>query len=179
MDRLPQDVLDSIRDFILNKDGSDPDLADMLVAFWDRGDPDAPDPRLPQYPLGVTLLASYLNFSHTKRWAWDGLERLFRVLVERGEPIPDILQEHVNRVHLELVKPPRKPRNPRYAPQDARDFRLVRVRNVLCGMGFTKRDAENAIMDALVDHVHEDTLRNAFRKMRRFHPFKTATMRLA
>ena len=175
MDRFPQDVLDSIRAFVANEGGTYPDLADMLVAFWDEGHPEARNPNLPRYTLGVTALASYLNFSHTKRWAWDALDRLFKVLMERGEPIPDILQEHVNRVYAGRVKPPPKPRNPRYAPKDARDFRIMRVHRVLRESGMTEKRATDAILDALVNHVHEDAIRSVFRKMQTFGPFKPAT----
>ena len=100
-DRLPQEYLDFIRAFVANKDGRDgryPDLADMLVALWNDGDPAAPAPFLPKYPLGVALLAAYVNFSRTKWWAWDAwdaLDRLFVMLMERREPIPELLQIHV------------------------------------------------------------------------------------
>ena len=80
-DRLPQDVLYSIRDFVVNKDGTYPDLSDMLVAFWCEVHPEARHPSLlPQYTLGDAALAGYLNFSHTKRkrWTWDALDRLSR-----------------------------------------------------------------------------------------------------
>lgn len=178
MDRLPQDCLDSIRDFVANTDGRYPDLADMLVAFWNHGHPAAPNPRLPNYSLGDLALASYLNYSHTKRWAWDGLDRLFKVLMERREPIPELLQMHVNRAYAGR-KPPNKARNPRYAPQDARDMRIMRVYKLLRGGGMTDTDAKAAIMDALVDYMNEDAVRKVFPKMQTFSPFESETKRRA
>ena len=174
MDRLPQDVLDSIRDFVVNKGGTYPDLSDMLVAFWDEGHPEAPNPYLPRYTLGVTALAGYLNFSHSKRWAWDALDRLFKVLMERREPIPELLQIHVNRAYAG-TKPPRKPSSDRFAPQDDRDMRIMRVHKVLRCVGMTEKDAKDAIMDALVHDMDGDSARSVFRKMQTFSPFKSGT----
>ena len=179
MDRLPQDYLDSIRDFVANTDDRYPDLADMLVALWNDGDPAVPDPHLPKYPLGVTLLASYVNFSHTKWWAWDALDRLFKALMERREPIPELLQIHVNHAYAGLTKPPRKPRNKRYAPRDSRDMRIMRVHRVLCGFGMTEKDAKDTIMTALVGYMEEDAIRSVYRKMRNFSPFRQATKQTA
>ena len=139
--------------------------------------PAAPAPFLPNYSLGVTLLASYTNFSFAKRWAWDGLDRLFKVLMERREPIPEILQTHVNAAYAKLRKPPPKPRNPRYAPQDARDMRIMRVHNVLRGSGMTEKDAKDTIMDALVGYMEEDAIEKVYRKMKGFSPFKRETKR--
>ena len=164
-------MLDSIRDFVVNKGGTYPDLSDLLVAFWCEGHPEAPHPSLlPPYTLGDAALAGCLNFSHSKRWAWDALDRLFKVLMERREPIPEILQIHVNRAYAGR-KPPRKPSNPRYAPQDARDMRIMRAYRFLRGGGMKDRDAKDAIMDALVDYMNEDAVLKVFDKMRTFSPF--------
>ena len=197
-DRLPQEYLDFIRAFVANKDGRDgryPDLADMLVALWNDGDPAAPAPFLPNYPLGVALLAAYVNFSRTKWWAWDALDRLFVMLMERREPIPEPLQIHVNHAYRRHVDPeykrgtkrPNKPRNPRYAPQDARDMRIMRMYKDLRGAGMTEKDAKDNIVEALVEniddeavfHMEGDAVRKIFSKMQTFSPFKSETKRRA
>ena len=123
MDDLTVEKLNNIRDFIENTDGSYPDLSD-LPAMWDVAELGERYPKYPDYASGTILLASYLNFSHTKRWAWDGLDRLHKVLMKRREPIPELLQMHVNLTYAGLRKAPKKIRNPDFAPKDGRDLRI-------------------------------------------------------
>ena len=124
MDDLTDDEwYGGIRALVDNDDEGEPELED-LPARWDALDPDVRDPVLPIYSLRHTLVVAYHNFAFTRWWAWDGLDRLHKVLMERGEVIPEMLQLHVNFAYADLRKPPRKPRNPRYKPQDARDMRI-------------------------------------------------------
>ena len=96
------------------------------------------------------MLLRYLVYARVKRWAWDGLDRLHKVLMERGEPIPEPLQNHVNEAHHGLLKQPSNPnRNPRYAPQDDRDFRIMHVVRALCGQGRTREQAIAEVADAM------------------------------
>ena len=168
MGDLTAKELDAIRAFVENGDGAFPDLSD-LAAFWDGVGPDERSPLAPMYSVRETVLASYVNFSHTKRWAWDGLDRLHKVLMERGEPIPESLQEHVNLTYAGLRTAPNKPRNPRYAPQDARDFRLKRVYNILRER---QRSREDAIFDiAEATGMPAGTVDSVIDKMKHFRPF--------
>ena len=45
-----------------------------LVRRWDSIPYDARDPTHPQYSQRVLLLGSYLNWSHTRTWAWDNMQ---------------------------------------------------------------------------------------------------------
>ena len=175
MDDLTAEQLEDTRAFVKNEDGSHPDLSD-LPAMWDAIEPDKRMPEYPGYSLRTFLLARNLNFSHTKRWAWDGLDRLHRVLMERREPIPEILQEHVNLAYAGLRTAPNKPRNPNYAPKDGRDMRIMRAYRVLLESGWPEQEAKDQVMLAL-DYLDAETVRSIFRKMRTFGPFKPATKR--
>ena len=137
---------DNIRAFIKNEDGSYPALAD-LVAQWDSLAPDARAPDLPNYLAREVLIFSYSNFAFTKRWAWDGLNQLLVTLQDRGQPIPDALKNWACTVVSRQFQGtrgiiPPKSRSARFAPQDDRDFRIMRVYNVLREAG---RNHENAI----------------------------------
>lgn len=176
VDELSEAELDDIRAFIENEDGSYPKLAD-LPAWWDATDPDARAPDLPNHLARDVLIWSYSNWAFTKRWAWEGLNRLLVALQDRREPIPDALKDWactvVARQHQGTLKVPAKPRNPRYAANDDRDVRIMRVYNVLRREGWT---VEKAVGDiACTCDLPEDTVRSVLRKMRRMHPFKGAT----
>ena len=173
MDDLTVEELNNIRDFIENTDGSYPDLSD-LPAMWDVAEPGERHPKYPDYASGTILLASYLNFSHTKRWAWDGLDRLHKVLMERREPIPELLQMHVNLTYAGLRKAPNKKRNPDYGPKDGRDLRIMRVYRTLLAHRWSEKEAKDQLMLAL-DHLDAETVRSVFRKMQNFRPFKSVT----
>ena len=176
MDDLTDGERDDIRAFIENEDGSYPALAD-LVARWDSLAPDARAPDLPDYLARDVLIWSYSNFAFTKRWAWDGLNRLLVALEDRREPVPNALKDWacsvVSRKFRGTLKIPPKSRNPRFAPQDDRDFRIMRVYDVLRYAGCTR---ENAIAEiALAWGKPEDTVASIIKKMRGFQPFKRST----
>ena len=173
MDELTEKDREDVRAFIENTDGSYPDLSD-LPAFWGAVGPDAPATvRTGGIFPGVTqreiMLLRYLVYARVKRWAWDGLDRLHKVLMERGEPIPEPLQNHVNEAHHGLLKQPSNPnRNPRYAPQDDRDFRIMHVVRALCGQGRTREQAIAEVADAM--GKKGDTVESAVKKMEGFWP---------
>ena len=165
-----------IRAFVENEGGSYPELADLL-AWWDATGPDARAPDLPNYSARHVLILSYVNFAFTKRWAWDGLNRLLVALEERREPIPDALKDWagsvVSRRFRGALNVPRKQGGGPFAHKDDRDFRIMRVYNALREEGWTQESAIGEI--ALACDVPEDTVGSVFKKMRRFQPFKRAT----
>ena len=164
----------AIRAFV-DGDGSYPELAD-LPAWWDSLSPEARARNLPNYSARHVLVAGYINWAFTKRWAWVGLNRLLVTLQERREGIPDVLKDWACSVvsrqfQGKRVEPP-KPRNPRYAPKDDRDVRVMRIYHVMREAGWTEQQAKEEIMRAL-DHIDADTVRSVFRKMQTFQPFKS------
>ena len=82
-----------------------------LVRRWDSIPHDAPDPTHPQYTQRQSLLASYLNWSHTRAWAWEGMQSLLAELERRREPIPETVSIWAYAVALEnLPRPERQDR---------------------------------------------------------------------
>ena len=170
MDEFTAEKLDDVRRFVENEDGNYPHLSD-LPAWWDAIGPDGPakDGNGNAFD-GVTqrqvMLLRYLVYARTKRWAWDGLDRLHKVLMERGDKIPEPLQKHINEAYHGLLKRPVNPRrNPRFAPKDERDFRIMRVIADLR----RSRTKEQAIADA-ADAIGEryDTVNSVVKKMEHF-----------
>ena len=173
---LTDDERYDIRVFIENEVGAFPELAD-LPAWWDATDPDAHAPEFPNHRARDVLIWSYGNFAFTKRWAWDGLNRLLVTLEERGEPIPDSLKGWactvVSRRFRGTLQIPRKQGSGPFASQDDRDFRILRVYRVLREQGWTH---EKAIVEiALAREQPEDTIGSIIKKMNRFRPFKRST----
>ena len=172
MDELTEAERDDIRTFVENEDGGHPDLSD-LPKFWDAIGPDAPAKVVDgsTFP-GVTerelALLRYLVYARTnnKRWAWDGLDRLHKVLMERGDKIPEPLQNHINEAYHGLRKrPPNPERSPEYSPKDDRDFRIMLAIRYLR----KRRTREQAIADvAEAMRVKEGKIESVVRKMDRF-----------
>ena len=170
MDELADAERDDIRAFINNEDSSYPDLSD-LSAFWDAIGPDSPakvrDGRIfPRVTQRGLMLAQYLVYARTKRWAWDGLDRLHKVLMQRGDEIPDVLQKHINEAYHGLLTRPLNPnRSPEFSPQDDRDFRIMLVIRDLR----ERRTREQAIADvAEATRAKEGKVESVVRKMERF-----------
>ena len=86
----PNEIADLVA-FIIEEEDHYPRLSD-LTYWWDTIPPDALDPKLPNYSQRTWLLASYMNWSHTKHWAQEGLRQLLSELLKRRVPIPEILQ---------------------------------------------------------------------------------------
>ena len=116
--------------------------------MWDSIPPDARDPQCSSYLQRDLLIISYINWAFTKRWAWDGLNRLLVTLEDRREPIPEPLKEWscsvVSRRARGTLKVPHKPnpKNKRFAPKDGRDLRIMRVFNVLCENGWSEEGGQ-------------------------------------
>ena len=165
MPELTIDEKAELRAFIDNEDGSFPELADL--PFWWDQTPDAPDPELPNYSQRQILIASYSNWAFTKHWAWEGLRRLLDVLLERGEPVPEILREvWSDPVAAGRREPPSRLGRPDKAERDARLTHAVRL---LRGQGFTQYAAMCAIEDAAC--MPYATVRSAVRRVRKARPF--------
>lgn len=160
-DDLTAEELDAIRAFV-EGDGSLPELAD-LPAWWDGTKPSNRH----------RLVVSYHNFAFTKRWAWDGLNRLLVRFLERpGEHLPSALTFWSATVTARMwegtLKIPPKPRNPRFAAQDDRDFRIMRVVQVL------REDMPREVAIATVAGalgMRESTVKSVVEKMESFRPF--------
>ncbi len=155
----------NIRSFVENKDGSYPGLDD-LVAVWDFIGPDARNHMFPDIYERNMQLTGYLTLAPARRWAWDGLKQLHKVLMERGEPIPVLLQDHINEAYHGLLKRPINPnRSPQFAPKDNRDYRIMRAVRALRKRGSTR---EQAILDvAEATGMPSGTFESAVGKMER------------
>ena len=178
MGELTAEQLDDIQSFVANEDGGLPELAD-LPALWDSLAPDARAPDSPNYTARDVLIMSYVNWANQKRWAWDGLNQLLVTLEDRCEPIPNPLKvwacSVISRQARGAFKPPQKIRNPKFAPGDGRDMRIMRVYNMLREGGWCEADAKEQIMIAL----DGQDIRHVFRKMQNFHPHKRNTIERA
>jgi hypothetical protein len=158
--------IDKLRAFLTNEDGKVAELADLPV-WWDRIPADAMAPDLPTYPERIVLIASYMNWSHTRPWAWAGLQRLLRVLRERREPIPELLTDWALNVASSTPWPRRGRGRPR---EDERDGRVLYALSLLRRDGLTKEKAIEKIACALPD-VDYDGVRSIVRKMAKAAPF--------
>ena len=148
---------------LAGKDGS-PELAD-LPAWWDRTPPEA---RLPDGRLARdALLSSYSNWAFTKLWAWEGLERLLSILLERREPIPPTLALWAYTAASRQRKPPDRRGRPDEAERNAR---IVHALGVLRHEhGYKREPAMKEIAGALV--VSFDAVRSAVRTVEKAEPF--------
>ena len=169
-DELTEEERADIRTFVENEDDGYPGLSD-LPKLWDAIGPDTPAKVMDGRAFhGVTerelTLLRYLVYARTKRWAWDGLDRLHKVLMERGDKIPEVLQNHINDAYHELLKrPPNPRRSPVFSPKDDRDFRIMVVIRYLR----ERRTREQAIADvAEAMRVKEGRVASVVRKMERF-----------
>jgi len=156
-----------IRAYRDNKVPIFPELTD-LPARWHAIPPDERDPDLPHASARDIQLRIYRNFAPTKRWAWDGLNRLLADLLKREEPIPQVLADWachvVVRAWKDELKPPRKQGNSPYASQDERDFLIVVWYYDLRGKGWKYWAVLEIIQEQL--DMPEGTLRSVIRKMR-------------
>lgn len=165
MDELTHEEEDVLK-ALLTEEGNIYDLP----SWWDRTPPDARDHRWPSLLSRETLLAAYMNWSFTKRWAWDGLKQLLKVLRERGEPIPGLLQEWSNEVTSEEREQPRNTK----AEQDAR---IVLVFRMLREKGYSRDAAMEKIADLLPPLKNRESfsvegVKSAIRRAERDRPFQ-------
>ena len=159
--------MDKLRAFLTNEGGQFAELAD-LPYWWDSIPPDALHPELTRYPVRTILLASYSNWAVTKPWAWEGLRRLLKVLLDRREPIPEILQWWANAYAAGTRKPPGQRRG---RPENSeRNNRLMHAMRILRNDGHTRDDAIDKIAQAL--DVSFETVRSVVRKVEHDRPFR-------
>ena len=156
-----------IRAFVEDEGDKFIELAD-LPFWWETIPDDALDSRLPNYTARHMLLVSYSNWSFTKRWAWDGMERLLKTLLERREPIPQELQYWAYGVALGTRPRPRKTKN---AERNARMTHVVSALHE--ELVLSKEDAIGEIAVAL--SMAEGTVRSAVDLVRDTRPFEKST----
>ena len=138
-----------------------------LPFWWDEIPPDARDLDLPNYLARDTLIASYSNWAFSKGWAWEGLRRLLTVLLERREPIPELLQFWAYHAASGQRKPPGQGRG---RPDEAeRNARIMRALRVLRQHGYTREAAMQEI--AIMLHLSFEAVRSAVRRVERDRPF--------
>ncbi len=147
-------------------------LTDLTArAIWPRWQPEPPPQEWFRYRDAV--IKQFANLSTEMRTAWDSLEQLFIVLMDRGEAIPEPLQEWVNRFahrrfkrmsreELREVEPP-KARG--QAREDERDLRIWTVFKWLEDGGWKLDRSVAAIAHALA--MNESTVRSVYEKMGR------------
>ena len=143
---------EKIQAFVMNKDGKCAEVSN-LPFWWDATPPDARDPDLPNYLARDVLIWSYQNWAFTKRWAWDGLNRLLVTLEQRRERIPDSLKDWacsvVSRQFRDTTfRPPRKQnRKSPFSAQDERDFLIMHVYRCLRSDGLSHEEAHQRNRD--------------------------------
>ena len=139
-----------------------------LVRQWDSIPCEAPDPDHPQYAQRVMLLASYLNWSHTKTLAWDGMQKLLAELQRRKEPVPEILQIWAYAVAQGQLPRPGSRRGRR--SEWERNGRIAGVLKMLRNRGYTWEEAINQVADWMC--LAFDTVKVAVRNHKRERPYK-------
>ena len=159
---------ESIRAFVDNDGDKFAELADLHL-WWDSLPPDAGDAKFPNYTSRHFLILSYSNWSFSKRWAWDGMQQLLAVLLERREPIPEELQYWAYGVVLGTRPRPRKAKN---AERNAKMMHIVRTLQE--DMGLSKEEAIAEIATALGGKP-EGTVRSAVDAVRDARPFEKST----
>jgi len=168
---MNENLASVIRACVEDKAGYFAELAD-LPARWNALSPDACDPQHPTLSERDMLLGIYMHFAPTRRWAWDGVNRLLAALLEQNKPIPPALAYWACLVTMRRwkgeLKTPRKPGKSPSASQDERDVRIRYTYRLLRAHGWTHERALGDIAEAL--DKPEDTIRSVFRKMRDFKP---------
>ena len=151
---------------VLNdENGVIPDRAD-LPFMWRNIPAEDPDSTYPAYPARFILLASYINWSHTKLWAREGLRTLLRELLENHEPVPDLLSMWALHQYAKGNPSPRRGR-----PEEVnRNFRFWVVFNLLQRRKYSREAAFNLIAELM--NYDTETIRSIIRKCEVDHPFR-------
>ena len=166
MDKLTLEDRVELAAFLNDEGGSYPKLSD-LAFWWDIVPPDAPHPDHPEYSARTILLASYLNWSHTKQWALEGLRQLLEELLKRREPIPAILQTWA----LHIAANTEATRRPGRQEKADRNARIIGALRLLHKAGHSQEDAMVTVAEAL--DVDYETVRSVVRKIKNDRPFKS------
>lgn len=147
-------------------------LTDLTArAIWPTWQSEPPPQEWLRYRDAV--IKQFATLSTEMRTAWDSLEQLFIVLMDRKEAIPEPLQEWVNsfayrrfkrmsRRELREVEPP-KARG--QAREDERDLRIWAVLKWLEDGGWKLDRSVAAVAHALA--MNESTVRSVYEKMGR------------
>ena len=139
-----------------------------LVRLWDSIPHDAPDPTHPQYTQRQVLLGSYLNWSHTRTWAWEGMQNLLAELERRREPIPEIVSMWAYGVALGNLPRPERGRGRK--SEWNRNARIVSVLRRLRELGYSWQQAINQIAEWMC--LSFDTVKRAERNHKQDRPFR-------
>ncbi len=152
--RFPQEFLDIV---LNSENGAIPGRSD-LPSLWRLIPPEKLSSRNPEYPARLELLGAYINFSHTKSWAREGLRRLLREFLDNREDVPEIL--NVWALH-QCAKDAPTPSRGRPEEID-RNFRVCALFILLRRHGYSREAAFNFIADHLV--CAPETVRSIIRK---------------
>lgn len=134
-----------------------------IVSKWHLASADEPHPDYPELSQRDALLLGAVVLSSKRRWAWDGLNRLLADLMDRGEPIPKLLDDWVRAAHTGRSEEPPKLRNPDFAPRDDRSLRIWRAYRWFRDGGWSKRGAYVEIGAALDEPP--ETIRTVCRRV--------------
>ena len=94
-------------------------MTDWMIAMWHHGNPTDQE----------FWIASWMNWSFTKRWAWNALQRLLRELREKRQPVPPLLTAWAHEVAIgDRAHPQLRRGRP---SDDDRDMRINLVVRVL------------------------------------------------
>ena len=140
---------EDLRAFLTNEGGRVAELVD-LPRQWDRLQSEADRTR---------VLHGVYQLAFTKSWAREGLQRLMKMLLDRGEPIPPILQCWANDYAAGRRRPLRRNQ------KDERDIRIAFAMHVLRDEGHTYEAAKNEIADAL--ELTDEAVKSVLRKVKR------------
>ena len=147
-------------------------LTDLAArATWPRWHPEPPTEDWFRYR--DALIKQFVALSIKMRTAWNSLEQLFIVLVDREEAIPEPLQEWANSFAYRRFKKLSKnelrefepPKARGQAREDERDLRIWEVFKWLEDGGWRFDKAVGAIARAL--DMNESTVKSVYEKMGR------------
>ena len=158
--------MDKLADFLKNENGQYSELADLPL-WWDAIPPDTRDPNHSNYLMRDIMIFSYMNWSFTKPWAWEGLKRLLNTLLERGEPIPEPLQKWANC----FASGKRIPPNKRGRKENSeRDARIMAAYRAFRANEYSSEKAMEIIADAI--HLSPEAVKSVFQKVKKDRPFQ-------
>ena len=135
--------------------------AEIMIGVWRQADP-------AQQELWI---ASLMNWSMSKRWAWDALKRLLRDLRQKREPLPRLLSEWAQAV---AAGDRRTPGQGRGRPSDEdRDFRIwIVVRVLVHEQGKSQAAAHKEVSAALPhENLSPGGIKSICQRMRVARPF--------
>ena len=133
------------------------ELAD-LPSFWRSYTWEEPDPDHPEIPLRSALLAGYINRAKTNLWARQGLHRLLRDLLERAEPVPQMLIWWSLQEFSQIDPAPKRGR-----PEESdRDYCVIAGFELLLDLGYTRMGAMGKIAELMSYEL--ENIRSIIRK---------------